>query len=272
MSDFISQNNKSEYARTSTAHITMKDDQVFSAEETILREIGNEFRGRAILDIGVGAGRSTGPLLNISSDYIGVDYSAAMVEVAQGLFPDVDMRCVDARDLSAFEDEQFDLVWFSFNGIDYVAHEDRLKILAEVYRVVKPNGAFCFSSHNRAYPIRQAHDLSHIKRSYNPVAVLKSGVFYLAGIYNTYSRKRHEVQTDEYAILNDEGNLYKLLTYYVSEEKQVEQLDAVGFATAWSYGFGGEAAEPGSGHRDSFMIYYLARPIATLKKIAAGAG
>lgn len=247
--------------RTATARITNRDCQIFPAEEVILREISEEFRGRSILDIGVGTGRSTGPLLKISESYIGIDYSPAMIGMAKEMYPGVNFRCGDARDLSAFGKEKFDLVWFSFNGIDYASHEDRLRILAEVRRVVKPNGAFCFSSHNRDYPVRSAFDISHIRRSESPITVLKSCAVYLIGIFNTLSRKRHEIHSDDYAILNDEGNLYKLLTYYISEERQMAQLEAAGFATVRSYGNLGGLTELGSGHGESFMIYYLVRPI-----------
>lgn len=51
---------------------------------------------------------------------------------------------MDARDLSTFSDQSFDLVWFSFNGIDYVNHIDRLTILQEIYRVTKPGAILYF--------------------------------------------------------------------------------------------------------------------------------
>ncbi len=259
MSTIVSRNNQSEYERRTTAFITKKHDHIFPAEATILREVGDEFRGRAILDIGVGAGRTTRHFVSISENYVGIDYSAAMVDVARAAHPGVDIRHGDARDLSMFGDEQFDLVCFSFNGIDYVPHEDRLKILGEVRRVTKRTGAFCFSSHNRNCPVRSAHDLSHIRLSWNPLRTAKSAVSYLLGMLNSSSRKRHERSTDEYAILNDEGHLYRLLTYYMSEEKQVEQLNRVGFSTVRSYGMDGKLIKSHGDHADSFMIYYLAR-------------
>jgi ubiquinone/menaquinone biosynthesis C-methylase UbiE len=38
----------------------------------------------------------------------------------------------DARAMKSFEDSYFDLVLFSFNGIDYMNYEDRLTALQEI--------------------------------------------------------------------------------------------------------------------------------------------
>ncbi len=263
MSAFVSHHNQRVWAGRISAFEVSRDKQLFAAEATILREIGTEFAGSAILDIGVGAGRSTRQLLKISKDYVGIDYSEAMVRAAQAARPDVDFRHEDARDLSAFEDGQFDLVWFSFNGIDYVSHEERLKILSEVRRVLKPTGAFCFSAHNRDHPVRAARDISHVRLSLNPITLLKGVVSYPLGIINSSYMKKHEVIADDYAILNDEAFYYRHLTYYISDEKQTIQLGDSGFSSVRSFGMNGKTAAAGAGHADSFMIYYLARPLET---------
>src|ERR1019366_8247253 len=61
----------------------------------------------------------------------------------------------DARDLSRFGDGEFDVVLFSFNGMDYISHEDRLRVLAPVRRVLRPGGTFFFSAHSlNVFPFR----------------------------------------------------------------------------------------------------------------------
>jgi ubiquinone/menaquinone biosynthesis C-methylase UbiE len=50
--------------------------------------------------------------------------------------------------MPAFENETFDFVMFSFNGLDYLSHSDRLLALGEIRRVLKPAGLLLFSSHN----------------------------------------------------------------------------------------------------------------------------
>src|SRR5690606_12109488 len=107
-----------------------------------------EMAGKRILDIGVGGGRTTPYLLDVSRDYIGVDYAPKMIKKCRAQYPSVTFEVCDARDLSHFGPASFDLIFFSFNGIDYVDHADRIKILCEVRRVLTDQGAFVFSAHN----------------------------------------------------------------------------------------------------------------------------
>lgn len=55
----------------------------------------------------------------------------------------------DASSLK-FENDSFDIVFFSFNGLDYIqSRELRLKAYTEICRVLKKWGFFIFSSHNK---------------------------------------------------------------------------------------------------------------------------
>lgn len=114
-------------------------------------ELFDEFvpPGAAVLDLGVGTGRTTPRLARDASRYVGLDIAEPMVEAARRLHPGHDLRVGDASDLSAFGDDEFDVVVFSYNGIDYL-HPDsaRRTCLAEVARVVRPGGAFVFSTHD----------------------------------------------------------------------------------------------------------------------------
>ncbi|MBF0188289.1 MAG: methyltransferase domain-containing protein, partial [Magnetococcales bacterium] len=52
-----------------------------------------------------------------------------------------------------FETTSFDVVLFSFNGIDYIhPYSARLATLREIWRVLKPDGLFIFSTHNNCFP------------------------------------------------------------------------------------------------------------------------
>ena len=66
--------------------------------------------GKALLDLGVGAGRTVPYLSARSRRYVGVDYSQSMVGVCRRRFPSADVRMADASDLSAFDDAEFDTV------------------------------------------------------------------------------------------------------------------------------------------------------------------
>ena len=105
--------------------------------------------GMAILDLGVGGGRTTPYLSPIASRYVGVDYSEEMVLACRNRFPDLEFKTADAADLSLFSDASFDAVIFSFNGLDCLApYAKRESCLRECHRVLKRGGIFIFSTHN----------------------------------------------------------------------------------------------------------------------------
>lgn len=105
--------------------------------------------GMAILDMGVGGGRTTPYLSCQAGRYVGADYSKAMVDTCRRMWPDLEFHHCDATDMTQFVEGEFDAVVFSFNGIDVIgSDEDRARCLAETARVLKPGGIFIFSSHN----------------------------------------------------------------------------------------------------------------------------
>jgi ubiquinone/menaquinone biosynthesis C-methylase UbiE len=119
----------------------------------------------SVLDLGVGGGRTTAYLSRIASCYVGIDYSEAMVQACKNKFPHLDFRLADASDLSSFEEESFDAIVFSFNGIDSVIpNEKRLRCLSECWRVLRPQGVLIFSAHNpRSLLVRAAWDPGRLK-------------------------------------------------------------------------------------------------------------
>jgi len=121
-------------------------------EQAAVTLVAASSRGRPILDIGVGAGRTTSLLRLLSDDYVGVDYSHALIERARLAHPGVDLRWADARDLSELSDRQFALVMFSFNGLDSVEHDDRAVVQRQVRDVLAAGGHFVYSTLNRRGP------------------------------------------------------------------------------------------------------------------------
>src|ERR1700690_3026531 len=71
----------------------------------------------AILDVGVGGGRTTPYLSRIASRYVGVEYSEEMVRICRKKFPQLKFFVADASDLSELQDASFDVVVMSFNTI-----------------------------------------------------------------------------------------------------------------------------------------------------------
>ncbi len=105
--------------------------------------------GMEVLDIGVGAGRTSARLSTGAKRYLGIDYAPEMVAAAQRRYPALSFAQGDATDLSDIADASFDAAIFSFNGIDCIgSDEGRIKALAEMRRVTRPDGVVIVSSHN----------------------------------------------------------------------------------------------------------------------------
>jgi SAM-dependent methyltransferase len=105
--------------------------------------------GADILDLGVGTGRTTPYLSDKARSYVGVDCAAPMLDVCRARFPELAFYEADASNLRDFSDETFDVVVFSFNGIDYISPPHRRQCcLAECWRVLRDGGVLIISRHN----------------------------------------------------------------------------------------------------------------------------
>jgi SAM-dependent methyltransferase len=120
-----------------------------ASEQTAVASVSHLVRGGRILDIGIGTGRTTELLTLLTDAYVGIDYAPRRVEMCRQRFPGVDLRVGDVRDLTAFDDGSFELVFFSFNGIDYVSHDERTEVLAAFHRILAPGGVLAYSTLNR---------------------------------------------------------------------------------------------------------------------------
>lgn len=123
---------------------------LFPVEEAIFRLLPKDIK---ILDLGCGAGRTTNALYNMGfTDIVWVDFAENLIHIAKKSFPHLAERfCVgDATNLQDFTDSSYDVVLFSYNGIDYIpTREMRHSAYSEIFRVLKDSALFIFSSHNR---------------------------------------------------------------------------------------------------------------------------
>lgn len=215
--------------------------------------------GAAMLDVGVGGGRTTPHFAPLVKQYTGIDYSPAMVAACRQRYPNVAFQVEDARSLP-YPDNHFDFVLFSFNGIDYVSHGDRLQILRELRRVIKPGGYLCFSSHHLPAIARQFSLRAQLRL--NPLATYTNLV--MLGLLRLANREVavSQLAQADYAILKDESHNFRLHTYYIHPQAQRQQL-AFGFETVavypWSCSSPQDLGE--LAHCDDLWLYYLCKAI-----------
>ncbi len=205
--------------------------------------------GSAILDLGVGGGRTTRYLAARASFYVGADYSAAMVEACQEKFPQLEFRIADAANLSEFRDESFEAVIFAFNGIDYVfPSAGRRACFQHIHRVLKPNGCVIFSSHNpRAILVRPRWNqdrLREIARNYSLKSALlyallfaaftfaRFGLAFVQSCWNSLYRTFRRIPSR--AFWAGEGDLVDsshggLFTHYSVPDRVIAELNRTGF-------------------------------------------
>lgn len=197
------------------------------AERTILNQLRNQLAHMKMLDIGVGGGRTTQHFSKAVSSYAGIDYSDRMIAACQERFQSSDslkFSLCDARDMNQFEDDSFNFILFSFNGIDYVSHGDRLKIFQEVGRVGKSGGYFCFSSHNLQGIEKELNWRKQV--SFNPLKTYVNLIMLVLFRLFNFPQTLRRIRTSNHVILKDESHNFRLNTYYIRPEAQIRQLES----------------------------------------------
>ncbi|MES2737142.1 MAG: class I SAM-dependent methyltransferase [Verrucomicrobiota bacterium] len=232
---------------------------VMAEEKAFLGDFGRDIQGAKILDIGIGGGRSTRFLLPLASEYVGIDYSPDMVDAAAASFPGTRIEVGDARNLSAFQDGEFDFVMFSFNGIDCLAHEGRMQTLNEVFRVLKPGGLLGFSSHNRQQPVAKPYSLKYLYRSKHPVRMWRFFLLYLEGIRAWKKSAGSAMACEEYELRHDSGNTFTAPHYYISKPSLVAQVEPLGFDLLAIYDTAGKKVTAEERDETSSWFHYAFR-------------
>jgi SAM-dependent methyltransferase len=228
------------------------------AQETItLLKYQRHLVGRDVLDIGVGAGRTTRVLAPLARDYVAIDYSPIVVEAARKAMPDVEILLADMRDLSRWSDGTIDFVFGPNNVLDAVSHADRERTLRELRRVLRDDGLLAFSSHNRCY--ERAGKGPWLRRSRNPVALAFHLVRYLASLRLYRLNKDLTYREDDYALIVECGPDHALLHYYVDRNAQERQLKATGFKVVEVLDRSGQPMPQGEMSPESSSLMYVAR-------------
>jgi ubiquinone/menaquinone biosynthesis C-methylase UbiE len=230
--------------------------QLYEPEKTIRDILVKDLRSIRMLDIGVGAGRTTHNFVGEVKYYAGIDYSSAMLEKCKSKFNNLSnnpvFRLMDATNMNEFRDNSFDFVLFSYNGIDNVDYTDRMKILNEIKRVLAPGGYLAFSTHNLYFVPR----LYKIKLSSNPLKHVVKWVMniFINGWHTKYLSKN-------YAVVREPSYGFKLTQLYIKPEYQLMQLEKTGFANIRMFSTSGKEITAPVNLTDGFdpWVYYLCR-------------
>jgi SAM-dependent methyltransferase len=226
----------------------------FAAEATILLRYKEAFAGKRVLDLGVGAGRTTQYLAPFASDYLGIDLSPAMLALARARYPNVRFADMDLREIGKLQPESSDFVFGPWNILSAFSHDERIQIIRRVHTLLSPGGLFAFSAHNGDWKYAGGHPLSKPLRPRNVVDALHpmSWVNYL-------SRKTQRREETDYAILNDEAHRWQGVFYYISPDAQVRQLEACGFELLEALAEDGRTLTPGESTESNGTIHYVCR-------------
>lgn len=206
--------------------------------------------GMAILDLGVGGGRTTPYLAAMAGRYLGVDYAPEMIAACRKKFPQLDFETADAADLSQFAASSFDAVVMAFNAMDYVVpDESRFRALREIHRILKPAGILIFSSHNpRAIWVRVSWNAQRVRNLAETIAgrdsvfleplllcltAMRVGWAVVQSLMRSLSRMARRLPTRPY--WQGEGDWMDsahggLKTHCAVPEKVARELDGFGFA------------------------------------------
>jgi SAM-dependent methyltransferase len=220
----------------------------------------------AVLDIGVGGGRTVGLLESGARSYVALDLSPEMVSLAQERFPDTDLRVGDARDLSVFPDEHFDLVVFSYNGLDALDHADRGSTLAEMARVVAPEGRVLFSSLNLdgvSYderPWRLGGGLLSPRGRYHLGFAARHPASVLRSVHN-YRRTRREVEDGRgWGRRPLRAHEFRFVVHFATMEETVAGARSAGLDVLAAFADDGTPLDPGTPHTSADYVHFICRP------------
>lgn len=226
-------------------------------EVMMLIKYRSDYFQKAVLDIGVGTGRTTRFLLPFAASYVGIELSDEMLRRCRTLFPDASILKWDMRSIDALEAGPFDFVFAPDNVLDAVSHVERLAMLKSIHKKLVPDGLFAFTAHNRNW--EHAGHGPVLEKSRNPVTLMHRAAEHVGNVRNHQRMRKFHHEEPEYALLNDVSHSWKALHYYISREAQEAQLRASGFNLLEIFDEQGRTLNAGSDDSASGWLMYVCR-------------
>jgi ubiquinone/menaquinone biosynthesis C-methylase UbiE len=177
----------SEYANAALANYEKRD----AASRFLLYEAVKDLQIERVLDVGCGAGQELFPFLEKSNAFcVGIDIAGELGKITSAIFSKKDFsnKVKFARskgECLPFADESFDVVLCRV-ALPYMNNR---KTIAEVARILKPNGVFLLKTH--APPFYSAMLKERIK-TLNPKQIAYPLICAAASFYHQVSGKQLE--------------------------------------------------------------------------------
>ncbi len=112
--------------------------------ELILHYV-SDLSNKQILELNCGTGEDANWLLQNGANVIATDISPEMIEVTRKKIPSVETKVLDVRDLGeSFVDDQFDLIFSNFGGLNCINESDLTAVLKAVQSKLKVGGKAIF--------------------------------------------------------------------------------------------------------------------------------
>ena len=216
-------------------------DGLLPGEQALLTKLKPDLSRFRMLDVGVGAGRTTPYFAPFVREYAGADISPRMIDLCRSRFADRGWKharwvVADVQNMTEFDDDCFDFVLFSFNGLDSVGgHEERRSALLEVRRVSAQGGVFALSSHNLrsvsewlSFRVKVGDVLRSPRRTRSviglPLDLLRVATLRAA------NPRLSELAASNRAILTDTRHrTRRVRNYYIRPDEQLRELQSAGF-------------------------------------------
>jgi SAM-dependent methyltransferase len=215
-----------------------------------------------VLELGCGAGRVSGYLVELARSLHGIDVSELMVDHCRQAYPAGKFTVMDLRDLSNFDDESFDCVFAANSVLDVLGDQERREVLREVRRILRPDGVLAMASHNRAH-IPRLRKPTDIRGARNLVRAFGKLVLMPWRLRNQ-RRLAPLLRTEsDYALVNDDAHDFRLLHYYISNDAQRLQFEQEGFLPIECLDSQGSSVAEGAQADESAELHYAARRAPT---------
>jgi ubiquinone/menaquinone biosynthesis C-methylase UbiE len=227
-------------------------DELFAEEVALLDRVRDDLPTMRMLDIGVGAGRTTAHFAPLAGAYVGVDLSQSMISACRERFaasgPRVRFEVADVRAMPLPSDS-VDFALFSYNGLDYLlgGPAERLAALQEIQRVCAPGALLALSTHNLGAGIAEISFRAKLSRARTnargkrdlprrfAVALGRTSVLRLLN-----ASPRRLARLEHAALYDYRHGLRPMRTYYMRPTAQLRELSLAGFADACALTAGGE--------------------------------